>query len=126
MRFPWKTSTSTGEASAERPVRCSFCNKSDVAKLIAGPAVFICDECVAVCVDILADDSKFTSAASVADDAQRLPSRPPAAATASACVLCGGPVQVTDALTIENRGMVCAECEGLVVHAVDNRWPEKE
>jgi hypothetical protein len=36
-------------------LRCSFCNKSqrDVAKLIAGPAVFICDECVAICQSIL-------------------------------------------------------------------------
>jgi len=34
---------------------CSFCNKSqrDVKKLIAGPNVYICDECVAICVDIL-------------------------------------------------------------------------
>jgi hypothetical protein len=35
-------------------LRCSFCYKSqnDVRKLIAGPTVFICDECVAVCNDI--------------------------------------------------------------------------
>ena len=33
------------------PVRCSFCGKGtrQVAKLIAGPSVFICDECVALC-----------------------------------------------------------------------------
>ena len=42
-------------------LRCSFCNKdqNDVRKLIAGPTVFICDECVEVCNDIIADDSKF-------------------------------------------------------------------
>ncbi len=42
-------------------LRCSFCNKdqNDVRKLIAGPAVFICDECVEVCNDIIADDSRF-------------------------------------------------------------------
>ena len=35
---------------------CSFCGKSqhEVRKLIAGPTVFICDECVDVCVDIIA------------------------------------------------------------------------
>ena len=40
-------------------LRCSFCNKdqSDVRKLIAGPTVFICDECVEVCNDIIADDN---------------------------------------------------------------------
>ncbi|MPY89186.1 MAG: ATP-dependent Clp protease ATP-binding subunit ClpX [Luteitalea sp.] len=42
-------------------LRCSFCNKdqNDVRKLIAGPTVFICDECVEVCNDIIADDNKF-------------------------------------------------------------------
>ena len=41
-------------------LRCSFCNKNqnDVRKLIAGPTVFICDECVDVCNDIIADDNK--------------------------------------------------------------------
>ena len=36
-------------------LRCSFCNKTaaDVRKLIAGPAVFICDECVHACNQIL-------------------------------------------------------------------------
>ena len=37
--------------------RCSFCGKSqnDVRKLIAGPAVYICDECVELCNDIIAE-----------------------------------------------------------------------
>ena len=41
-------------------LRCSFCNKNqnDVRKLIAGPTVFICDECVDVCIDIIADDKR--------------------------------------------------------------------
>jgi ATP-dependent Clp protease ATP-binding subunit ClpX len=52
----------TTKKSGETEVlRCSFCNKdqNDVRKLIAGPTVFICDECVEVCNDIIADDSKF-------------------------------------------------------------------
>ena len=42
-------------------LHCSFCNKdqNDVRKLIAGPTVFICDECVEVCNDIIADESRF-------------------------------------------------------------------
>src|SRR5213075_1560764 len=41
-------------------LRCSFCNKSqrDVKKLIAGPTVYICDECVDICLDINAEDRK--------------------------------------------------------------------
>jgi ATP-dependent Clp protease ATP-binding subunit ClpX len=37
-------------------LHCSFCGKSqrDVAKLIAGPFVFICDECVGMCNDVIA------------------------------------------------------------------------
>ena len=39
---------------------CSFCGKSqhEVRKLIAGPTVFICDECVELCMDIIKEDSK--------------------------------------------------------------------
>src|SRR4029434_165602 len=42
-------------------LRCSFCNKdqNDVRKLIAEPTVFICDERVEVCNDIIADDNRF-------------------------------------------------------------------
>ena len=37
---------------------CSFCGKShgQVKKLIAGPGVYICDECVTLCVDILEEE----------------------------------------------------------------------
>jgi len=45
------------------PLRCSFCNKDQgtVRKLIAGPTVFICDECVDVCNDIIQEDGKQTA-----------------------------------------------------------------
>jgi len=44
-------------------LHCSFCNKSqnDVKKLIAGPTVFICDECVDVCNEIISDDMTVES-----------------------------------------------------------------
>jgi len=39
---------------------CSFCGKSqhEVRKLIAGPTVFICDECVELCKDIIQEEKK--------------------------------------------------------------------
>jgi ATP-dependent Clp protease ATP-binding subunit ClpX len=42
----------------DRHLRCSFCGKSrdEVRKLIAGPTVYICDECVNLCNDIIAED----------------------------------------------------------------------
>ncbi|KJR40701.1 ATP-dependent Clp protease, ATP-binding subunit ClpX [Candidatus Magnetoovum chiemensis] len=42
-------------------LKCSFCGKTqtEVRKLIAGPAVYICDECVALCNEIIAEDLKL-------------------------------------------------------------------
>ena len=44
--------------SDESSLRCSFCSKSqsEVRKLIAGPNVYICDECVEICTDIIAEE----------------------------------------------------------------------
>ena len=44
-------------------IRCSFCNKtqSQVKKMIAGPAgVYICDECVSICSDIVEEEYEET------------------------------------------------------------------
>jgi hypothetical protein len=47
----------TQEPASPKTLYCSFCAKSqhDVQKLIAGPSVYICDECVELCVDIVRD-----------------------------------------------------------------------
>jgi ATP-dependent Clp protease ATP-binding subunit ClpX len=52
-------------SSSEKTLYCSFCGKSqhEVKKLIAGPSVFICDECIDLCNDIIRDE--------VLPDAQR-------------------------------------------------------
>jgi len=44
----------------EPPVVCSFCGKSQdqVRKIIAGPKVYICDECIDLCNDIIAEEYK--------------------------------------------------------------------
>ncbi len=50
--------TSTGDS--KNTLYCSFCGKSqhEVRKLIAGPTVFICDECVELCMDIIREENK--------------------------------------------------------------------
>ncbi len=55
------TSTPAGKAAIQ--VRCSFCAKpsSEVAKVIAGPGVYICDECVQLCNAILAEEQQKPS-----------------------------------------------------------------
>jgi len=47
-----------GNSSSEKTLYCSFCGKSqhEVKKLIAGPSVFICDECIDLCNDIIRDE----------------------------------------------------------------------
>jgi ATP-dependent Clp protease ATP-binding subunit ClpX len=51
--------------SAEKVLYCSFCGKSqhEVKKLIAGPSVFICDECIELCNDIIRDEVPAEGAA---------------------------------------------------------------
>jgi ATP-dependent Clp protease ATP-binding subunit ClpX len=46
------------KASSEKLLYCSFCGKSqhEVRKLIAGPSVFICDECIELCNDIIREE----------------------------------------------------------------------
>jgi ATP-dependent Clp protease ATP-binding subunit ClpX len=51
--------------STEKPLYCSFCGKSqhEVKKLIAGPSVFICDECIDLCTDIITEETSQLPAA---------------------------------------------------------------
>jgi len=46
----------------EKSLLCSFCGKTqkEVKKLVAGPSVFICEECIALCTDIIAEDATIT------------------------------------------------------------------
>jgi ATP-dependent Clp protease ATP-binding subunit ClpX len=50
----------SGGGDAKNTLYCSFCGKSqhEVRKLIAGPTVFICDECVELCMDIIREEHK--------------------------------------------------------------------
>ncbi len=50
----------SGSGDSKNTLYCSFCGKSqhEVRKLIAGPTVFICDECVELCMDIIKEDHK--------------------------------------------------------------------
>ena len=104
-------------------LRCSFCNKPDtsVRKLIAGPHVFICDECVDVCADIIADDTRFR------DETGRVVLEPPpadavvapaASGLAVRSSLCNIPVPIQDVLPIHNRGALCPGCVGEIQAAL--------
>ena len=54
---------SNSGSDSKNTLYCSFCGKSqhEVRKLIAGPTVFICDECVELCMDIIREETKTSS-----------------------------------------------------------------
>ena len=54
-------------STSEKNLYCSFCGKSqhEVKKLIAGPSVFICDECIDLCNDIVRDELATTTVLSL-------------------------------------------------------------
>jgi ATP-dependent protease Clp ATPase subunit len=82
-----------GQAVEE--LRCSFCSKRqiEVRKLIAGPEVFICDECVEVCVQTIADMAKEGSSG-----ASKL------------CPVCRKLVPLGDVVAVTSRGEACRAC----------------
>lgn len=64
-------STNNGK---ETPLFCSFCGKSqNEVKLIAGPSVFICAECIALCNDIIRDESPIATAPTLTGSAFPVP-----------------------------------------------------
>lgn len=74
-----------------KTLRCSFCNKTqnEVSKLIAGPNVYICEECVDLCVDILK---------------QELSKKP------QDCRLCGLTKEMQEMSRVPGRGPICSDC----------------
>jgi ATP-dependent Clp protease ATP-binding subunit ClpX len=82
-----------GEALEE--LRCSFCNKRqvEVRKLIAGPEVFICDECVEVCVQTIADMKTEGSSG-----------------VAKLCPVCRKLVPLRDMVAVTTGGEACRPC----------------
>ena len=56
-----------GTSDSKNTLYCSFCGKSqhEVRKLIAGPSVFICDECIDLCNDIIREEAQATARAAI-------------------------------------------------------------
>jgi ATP-dependent protease Clp ATPase subunit len=80
-------------------LRCSFCSKrqDEVRKLIAGPKVFICDECVEVCAQTIADNKTEGSSG-----------------VAKLCPVCRKLVPLKDMVTVSKSGDVCRACVGAI------------
>jgi ClpX C4-type zinc finger len=120
-------------AQPKELLRCSFCgkNEKDVRKLVAGPAVFICDECVQICVDVMKDDTRGSAGQDDTPQAQEARARAAAerlnrddVAAPSVevpawhvrCPLCEIIVPTEGAIPITGRGVLCRPCV-LVIQA---------
>ena len=57
-------------SAGNKVLHCSFCNKSqhEVRKLIAGPSVFVCDECIDLCNDIIREEAQANARASIRNE----------------------------------------------------------
>lgn len=64
-----------GNSGRDKIFHCSFCGKSqhEVRKLIAGPSVYVCDECVALCNDIINEEVKDDKGSMPSETLPRLP-----------------------------------------------------
>lgn len=104
-------------------LRCSFCSKDqdEVRKLIAGPTVFICDECIDVCNRIIADDAASETPAIKNGGVTNVLPDVPDSGPGVHCALCRMPIIQSDGLLIRNRGVVCHGCIGEVQAAVAER-----
>ena len=114
-----------GNAGAGTAVlRCSFCNKTqnDVRKLIAGPKVYICDECVRVCLEIMEEDDQAAAEGSPQREER---DHGTGGARVVWCSLCRLPTTTSDALLVENRGVLCSGCVA-AVEAAATEDPERD
>ena len=108
-------------------MQCSFCrkNQDEVRKLIAGPTVYICDECVQICADIIDHDARRGTSSREEDAEARArtiadrmnhdhPGQPGADLEVPSwhvrCPLCEMVVPTDDAIPIAGRGVLCRPC----------------
>jgi len=94
------------EDEAERddePLRCSFCGKDQyqLRKLVSGPNVSICQDCVEVCIDIMADERGGSGAKGASE------SPVVGSIVVARCSLCRAPTPAADLTTVDTRGAVC-------------------
>jgi hypothetical protein len=95
-----------------QPLRCSFCNKSqrDVEKLIAGPGVYICCECVEICNEIVADDRLIEPAEGGRPTLVPKAEVEPEAAAPVRCALCRMLWPIEGSVSFPDRGWLCRPC----------------
>jgi hypothetical protein len=107
--------TANEEHAGNEELRCSFCGNAEfeIRKLIAGPKVYICDECVRICLLIVEDDR---SAAEMREQ-----DTPSVGSLPVSCSLCGMLTAPDSVLLVENKGVLCSLCVRDVQSAIAER-----
>ena len=122
-----KGTESQGRTPPPSVFRCSFCNKSqrEVEKLIAGPTVYICSECVEICNDILREnrmlmpEPRAVSGASEPEPEGEILANPPVDPRPVRCRLCGMMSVLEFLSPVRNRGWLCGACLDAVREVLD-------
>jgi bacterioferritin-associated ferredoxin len=116
--FLRKSRSGEGQPATAEIKRCSFCSKTeqDVRKLIAGPTVYICEECVDLCNDILAEEfrEKPKTEKKAPAHIDRVPASP-----LQGCLLCRLPKEAEDLTYIPDRGTICSACLDAIRAVID-------
>jgi hypothetical protein len=107
---------SEGEAPSPPPwatVSCSFCGKTEheVRKIVAGPNVWICDECIGLCNDVIEQECEREAAAD--------PARTETLTQSVACALCRLPEDASELILVADDRFVCRPCAEAVRAALD-------
>jgi ClpX C4-type zinc finger protein len=114
FRRPGIAERKLNKSRSSRPTRCcSFCGKSEhkVRKLVAGPAVLICDECVELCVDIIREENKSARV--------KLPAESPRQMPALSCSFCAKDQSEVEKLIAGPKVFICDACVGGCVDMLD-------
>ncbi len=112
--------------------KCSFCGrqKHRVKHLIAGPAIYICDDCVKICNDILAESVTLWSGPrpptrgvllrpEFPDDPAAVAAPEVAEAQATTCSWCKIRMEIRFMVPVPKRGWLCANCLDTVEQVID-------
>ncbi len=108
------------DAGDDQVLRCSFCSKDQyqLRRLVSGPDVNICEDCVEVCADIMADD-RSSSGAGADSDGPVVGS-----IVAARCSLCRTSTPATDLITVDTRGALCESCLSVIESVLRKRSAE--
>ncbi len=103
-----------GDKPQDEP-RCSFCRKRrfDVKTLVAGPTVFICDECVDICTDIFSEDKAPELHEAIRSMEAALTGKSPTGGLVR-CRLCQELFSKEDCVAFPKRGWLCQGCVEIV------------